>query len=115
MVRNPVMFIVSVSSIATTALWLQALAGAGEAPAWFIGTVSLWLWLTVLFANFSEALAEGRGKAQAEALRRARRDTPCKRLRGAHYGSSFETIRRNASAETYSSLRQKTSSPATAR
>lgn len=92
MVRNPVMFIVAVSSIATTALWLQALAGAGEAPAWFIGTVSLWLWLTVLFANFSEALAEGRGKAQAEALRAARRDTPCKRLRGAHYGSPFETI-----------------------
>jgi len=92
MVRNPVMFIVAVSSITTTALWLQALAGAGEAPAWFIGTVSLWLWLTVLFANFSEALAEGRGKAQAEALRAARRDTPCKRLRGPHYGSPFETI-----------------------
>ncbi len=92
MVRNPVMFIVAMSSVATTALWLQALAGAGEAPAWFIGTVSLWLWLTVLFANFSEAFAEGRGKAQAEALRRARQDTPCKRLRGTHHGSPFETI-----------------------
>jgi K+-transporting ATPase ATPase B chain len=56
-VRNPVMFIVEIGSAATTALWLQALSGAGEAPAWFIGMVSLWLWLTVLFANFSEALA----------------------------------------------------------
>jgi K+-transporting ATPase ATPase B chain len=86
------MFIVEIGSAATTALWLQALSGAGEAPAWFIGMVSLWLWLTVLFANFSEALAEGRGKAQAEALRRARRDTPCKRLREPRHGSSFEMI-----------------------
>ena len=92
MIRNPVMFIVEIGSAATAALWLQALMGAGEAPAWFIGAVSLWLWLTVLFANFSEALAEGRGKAQAEALRRSRRDTPSKRLRKPHYGSPFEMI-----------------------
>ncbi len=92
MVRNPVMFIVEIGSAATTALWIQALTGTGEAPAWFIGAVSLWLWLTVLFANFSEALAEGRGKAQAEALRRARRDTPGKRLQEPHYGSRFETV-----------------------
>jgi K+-transporting ATPase ATPase B chain len=92
MVRNPVMCIVESGSIATTALWLQALTGAGEAPAWFIGAVSLWLWLTVLFANFSEALAEGRGKAQAEALRKARRDTPSKRLREPHYGSHYESV-----------------------
>ncbi len=92
MVGNPVMFIVEIGSAATTALWLQALTGTGEAPAWFIGAVSLWLWLTVLFANFSEALAEGRGKAQAEALRRARRETPGKRLREPHYGSRFETV-----------------------
>src|SRR5512135_840970 len=81
MVRNPVMFVVEVGSLLTTALWIQALFGKGEAPAGFIGGVALWLWFTVLFANFSEALAEGRGKAQAEALRRARQDTPAKRVR----------------------------------
>src|SRR6266498_1963550 len=81
MVRNPVMFVVEVGSVLTTALWIQALAGKGEAPAWFIGTVALWLWFTVLFANFSEAMAEGRGKAQAESLRKARQDTPAKKLR----------------------------------
>src|SRR5512135_1319135 len=83
MVRNPVMFVVEVGSVMTTALWIQALLGRGEAPTGFIGAVALWLWFTVLFANFSEAVAEGRGKAQAEALRKARQDTPAKRLRGA--------------------------------
>jgi len=89
MVRNPVMFVVEVGSILATFLWIQAMLGQGEAPAGFIGVVTLWLWFTVLFANFSEALAEGRGKAQAEALRRARQSTPAKKLgepkRGAHY------------------------------
>jgi K+-transporting ATPase ATPase B chain len=79
-VRNPVMFVVEVGSALTTALWVQALLGHGEAPTGFIGAVALWLWFTVLFANFSEALAEGRGKAQAEALRRARRETQAKKL-----------------------------------
>jgi potassium-transporting ATPase ATP-binding subunit len=80
-VRNPVMFVVELGSLATTLLWLQALFGQGEAPAGFIGLISLWLWFTVLFANYSEAVAEGRGKAQAESLRKARQDTPAKRLR----------------------------------
>ncbi len=80
MVRNPVMFVVEVGSVLTTVLWVQALTGHGEAPAGFIGAVSLWLWFTVLFANFSEAVAEGRGKAQAEALRRTRQETQAKRL-----------------------------------
>ena len=92
MVRNPVMFVVEVGSVLTTALWIQALSGTGEAPAWYIGGVSLWLWFTVLFANFSEALAEGRGKAQAEALRRARKDTTAKRLRAPRHGSAFEIV-----------------------
>jgi K+-transporting ATPase ATPase B chain len=82
MVRNPVMFVVEVGSVLTTVLWVQALAGQGEAPAGFIGAVALWLWFTVLFANFSEAVAEGRGKAQAEALRRTRQETQAKRLSG---------------------------------
>jgi K+-transporting ATPase ATPase B chain len=82
-VRNPVMFVVEVGSLLTTSLWLQAMAGKGEAPAGFIGTVVIWLWFTVLFANFSEALAEGRGKAQAEALRRTRKETSAKKLTNA--------------------------------
>ena len=86
-VRNPVMFVVYVGSILTTLLWAQALVGKGEAPASFIFWVSVWLWFTVLFADFAEAMAEGRGKAQAAALRSARRDLKAKRLtssRGLH-------------------------------
>ena len=79
-VRNPVMFVVLVGSVLTTALFVQALLSRGEAPAWFIFAVSLWLWFTVLFANFAEAMAEGRGKAQAESLKRARRDLTAKKL-----------------------------------
>ena len=80
MIRNPVMFVVEVGSTLTTLLWLQALTGKGEAPAEFIGAISAWLWFTVLFANFAEALAEGRGKAQAESLRKMRQDTMAKKL-----------------------------------
>ena len=67
--RNPVMFVVWIGALLITGLWLQALFGTGEAPAWFIGANALWLWFTVLFANFAEALAEGRSKAQAASLR----------------------------------------------
>ncbi|MBN2387809.1 MAG: potassium-transporting ATPase subunit KdpB [Anaerolineales bacterium] len=80
-VRNPVMFVTEIGSLLTTLLWIQALTGKGEAPTGFVGAIALWLWFTVLFANFSEALAEGRGKAQAESLRKARQDTPARRLR----------------------------------
>ena len=76
------MFVVYVGSILTTGLFLQALLGEGEAPAGFILWVSVWLWFTVLFANFAEAMAEGRGKAQAEALRRTRQDVQAKQLLG---------------------------------
>jgi K+-transporting ATPase ATPase B chain len=79
-VRNPVMFVVEVGSLLTTGLFIQALVGQGEAPAGFILAVSLWLWFTVVFANFAEAMAEGRGKAQADSLRRARKDIHAKRL-----------------------------------
>jgi len=78
--RNPVMFVVLIGSVLTTVLWIQALVGRGEAPAAFIGIVSAWLWATVLFANLAEALAEGRGKAQAESLRKARREISANRL-----------------------------------
>jgi K+-transporting ATPase ATPase B chain len=78
--RNPVMFVVEVGSLLTTILFFQAALGHGEAPAGFILAISLWLWFTVLFANFAEAMAEGRGKAQADSLRKARKDIHAKRL-----------------------------------
>ncbi len=92
MVRNPVMFVVEVGSVLTTLLWLQSLIGKGEAPAGFIGAVTVWLWFTVLFANFSEALAEGRGKAQAEALRKTRKETQAKKLRQPTHGSNYDAV-----------------------
>jgi potassium-transporting ATPase ATP-binding subunit len=78
--RNPVMFVVYVGSILTTLLWVQALFGTGEAPAWFILAVTVWLWFTVLFANFAESVAEGRAKAQAQSLRAAKRSVMAKKL-----------------------------------
>ena len=90
--KNPVMFVVEVGSVFTTALFVQALAGTGEAPAGFILAVSLWLWFTVLFANFAEAMAEGRGKAQADALRGARKDTPAKKLANATRDAVATTV-----------------------
>jgi K+-transporting ATPase ATPase B chain len=78
--RNPVMFVVYLGSILTTGLWIQALFGQGEAPAWFIFGVAIWLWFTVLFANFAEALAEGRSKAQAASLKGLKQTVEAKRL-----------------------------------
>ena len=91
-VRNPVMFVVYVGSILTTLLWAQAAVGQGEAPAWFIFWVSVWLWFTVLFANFAEAMAEGRGKAQADSLRKARRDLQAKRLARPERIAKYELV-----------------------
>src|SRR5262245_42046938 len=91
-VRNPVMFVVYVGSILTTLLWVQALVGKGEAPPWFIFWVSVWLWFTVLFANFAEAMAEGRGKAQAASLRKARRDLQAKRVRRPERHADYEIV-----------------------
>jgi K+-transporting ATPase ATPase B chain len=78
--RNPVMFVVYVGSIFTTILWLQAGFGKGESPTVFIGNIAVWLWLTVLFANFAEALAEGRSKAQAASLRGLKQTVYAKKL-----------------------------------
>src|SRR5689334_10679738 len=91
-IKNPVMFVVEVGSVLTTGLWLQALGGHGEASSGFILAVSLWLWFTVVFANFSEAMAEGRGKAQAANLRKARKDTPAKKMIAPTYGSKYATV-----------------------
>ncbi len=92
MVRNPVMFVVEIGAVLTTFLWVQSLTGQGEASPGFIGAVSLWLWFTVLFANFAEALAEGRGKAQAEALRRMRQETHAKRLKEPRRDAPMEIV-----------------------
>ncbi len=92
-VRNPVLLVVEVGSAFTTLLGLHALAtGRGEAPPGFSLAVSGWLWATLLFANFAEAMAEGRGKAQADALRRARRDVVAKRLRDARRDAARELV-----------------------
>jgi K+-transporting ATPase ATPase B chain len=81
MARNPVMFVVEAGSVLTTALWLRdALGASASVPLWFSGAVTLWLWFTVLFANFAEAIAEGRGKAQADTLRKTRQETSARRL-----------------------------------
>ena len=78
-VRNPVMCLVTVGSLLTTAVFVQDLA-TGTGNALFTGQVALWLWFTVLFANFAEAMAEGRGKAQANTLRKTRTETMAHRL-----------------------------------
>ena len=90
--RNPVMFVVFVGSILTTLLWLQAVAGTGEAAPGFILAVALWLWFTVLFANFAEALAEGRSKAQAAALRGLKKETWAKKLKEPHASAQWHTV-----------------------
>src|SRR6201995_568601 len=91
--RNPVMFVVYIGSILTTGLWIQALGGQGEAPAWFILSVAVWLWFTVLFANFAEALAEGRSKAQAAALRGLKQTVLAKKLSSVKERSRHTSVR----------------------
>ncbi|MGA2266333.1 MAG: potassium-transporting ATPase subunit KdpB [Phycisphaerae bacterium] len=88
--KNPVMFVVLVGAALTSALFVHSLFGHGEAGTWFILGVSAWLWFTVLFANFAEAMAEGRGKAQAESLRKARCDVQVFRLRSAYVSMRHE-------------------------
>ena len=83
--RNPVMFVVYVGSILTTILFFQALGGQGEAPTGFILAVAIWLWFTVLFANFAEAVAEGRSKAQAAALRAVKRVAFARKVKEARH------------------------------
>jgi len=79
--KNPVMFVVEIGSVLTTILFIRdAVAGDPAVPLWFTGWISVWLWFTVVFANFAEAIAEGRGKAQADTLRRLRKETTARRL-----------------------------------
>ena len=90
--RNPVMFAVEIASVITLVTFIMSLAGVNREPAWFTGTVSIWLWLTVIFSTFAEALAEGRGKARAASLRRSRTDVTAKRLKKPEFGAPFETV-----------------------
>ena len=87
--RNPVMFVVYIGSILTTLLGLQALQGQGDTSAGFIFAVSVWLWFTVLFANFAEALAEGRSKAQAASLRGLKKSTWAKKMNAPKHGAAW--------------------------
>ncbi len=75
------MLVVYIGSILTTVLWFQALRGHGESSPGFIAAIAAWLWFTVLFANFAEALAEGRSKAQADSLRGSRKSIIGKKIR----------------------------------
>ena len=77
--QNPVMFIVELGSVITTGIFFLDLARGDNGQLWFVGVIAVWLWLTVLFANFAEAIAEGRGKAQANALRATRTTTTAHR------------------------------------
>src|SRR5450830_561061 len=90
--KNPVMFVVYVGSILTTALAIQAFTSKGEASAGFILAVALWLWFTVLFANFAEALAEGRSKAQAASLRSLKKETWAKKLHEPKADAAWHTV-----------------------
>ena len=78
MVKNPVMFVVEIGCVLTTLVLLQGILGLAQVNLLFVSQITLWLWFTVLFANFAEAMAEARGKAQADTLRRTRRETPAK-------------------------------------
>ncbi|MGK8844693.1 potassium-transporting ATPase subunit KdpB [Serratia marcescens] len=90
--RNPVMFVVYIGSILTTAIWLAILTGQTDGAATFTGSVALWLWFTVLFANFAEALAEGRSKAQAESLKGTKKTSWAKKLAGPRRDGATEKV-----------------------
>lgn len=90
--RNPVMFVVYLGSWLTTLIWLAILSGQTSGSAMFTGSVALWLWFTVLFANFAEALAEGRSKAQAESLRGVKKTSWAKKLSAARFDAPQEKV-----------------------
>ena len=91
-VRNPVMFIVYVGSIVTTILFILSLFGIRDAAPSFTLQIAIWLWFTVFFANFAEAIAENRGKAHAESLRRSRKQTMARRLKQPALDAASESV-----------------------
>jgi K+-transporting ATPase ATPase B chain len=94
--RNPVMFVCYVGAIFTTFLFFQSTFSHGETPAGYIAAISVWLWITVLFANFAEAIAEGRGKAQAASLRATRKDISAKKLIEPRRGATVTLVKATA-------------------
>lgn len=92
-IRNPIMFTVYIASLLTTALFIQSLFSQGDAATGFIFAITLWLWFTLIFANFAESMAEGRGKAQAEALRKARHEIQAKKLAKAKKDAAITHVR----------------------
>ena len=88
-VKNPVMFVVWLGSVMCTGLFIESLLHKGEEPTWFILAITLWLWFTVLFANFAEAMAEGRGKAQAASLKGLQKTVWAKKLVEPKYGAEI--------------------------
>jgi K+-transporting ATPase ATPase B chain len=90
--KNPVMFAVEIASVITVVTFVLSLTGASRDPVWFTGAVSVWLWLTVLFATFAEALAEGRGKARAASLRKSRTEVTARRLEAPDFAGSRTTV-----------------------
>ena len=98
--RNPVMFIVWLGSLLTTLLTLAMATGHMQGNPWFTGAISLWLWVTVLFANFAEALAEGRSKAQANSLKAVKKTAFARKLREPKYGAAMDHVPVDESAIT---------------
>ncbi|GER91568.1 hypothetical protein KDW_57300 [Dictyobacter vulcani] len=90
--KNPVMFVVEIGSVITTVEFVRYLITGPASEAFFVFGVAVWLWFTVIFANFAEAMAEGRGKAQADALRKTRTTTPAKRLKQRDRTSGYEEV-----------------------
>ncbi|ACZ76057.1 K+-transporting ATPase, B subunit [Dickeya parazeae Ech586] len=90
--RNPVMFVVYIGSLLTTGIWLAIASGHTDGSAGFTGAVTLWLWVTVLFANFAEALAEGRSKAQAEALKGVKKTSWANKLATPHHDAATQQV-----------------------
>ncbi|MGM3183770.1 potassium-transporting ATPase subunit KdpB [Dickeya oryzae] len=90
--RNPVMFVVYIGSLLTTGIWLAIASGHTDGSAGFTGAVALWLWVTVLFANFAEALAEGRSKAQAEALKGVKKTSWANKLTTPHHDAATQQV-----------------------
>ncbi|EJF7710254.1 potassium-transporting ATPase subunit KdpB [Providencia rettgeri] len=90
--RNPVMFVVFIGSIITTLLWLAIVTGYTQGSAWFSGMITLWLWFTVIFANFAEALAEGRSKAQAQSLKGVKQQSSATRLASASLEANQDIV-----------------------
>ena len=94
--RNPVMFVVFVGAIICTLIFGWQWMHPTAEPLWFIGHTTFWLWFTLLFANFAESLAEGKGKAQADSLKKARREVSAKKLKSANDKSHYQAVVANA-------------------